>query len=326
MYKKITELLPFQHPRRDTRSLPKVSLVVVVYDMVAQAEKTIASMLPEYQLDVSLSDYEVIIVENESPNVMLREFLDTLPENFHYYLRKNAEVSPGPAVNFGADRARGENICVLIDGARMLTPGVIKNIILGHRLSDKSVVSISGYHLGDKLQQEAVDSGYGYETERELLASIRWPEDGYRLFEVSCLNASTRQGFFMPISESNCISIPRHMWEHMNGFDARFDLRGGGLINLDFYKRACEYPGAQHVILPGEGTFHQFHGGVTTGGQDTVARSAYIEASYEQYRQLKGTEYSCPDTRPLYLGEMPAEAQRFMAFSARMAIDSGELQ
>ena len=198
----------------------------------------------------------------------------------------------------------------------------MKNIILGHEICDSAVVSVPGYHLGHELQQEAVASGYDTAAERRLLESIRWPQDGYRLFEISCLNASSALGFFLPNSESNCISISRKLWEGLGGYDTRFDLRGGGLINLDFYKRACEHPGIKHVILPGEGTFHQFHGGVTTGGQDMAARDAYIEASNRQYRQLRGSEYENPRTTPIFLGEIHEQVQRFVLYSARIAVES----
>lgn len=301
---------------------PRLSNIVIVHDMVDQAENTVRSLLHEYQLDVSPEDYEVIIVENESANLMRPEFIASLPTNFSYHLRKSAAPSPGPAINYGVSRASGENICILIDGARMLTPGVIKNIILAHEISKSTVVSIPGYHLGHELQQEAVSAGYDTASERSLLASIGWPESGYRLFEISCLNASSALGFFLPNSESNCISLPRKLWDDLGGYDERFDLRGGGLINLDFYKRACEHQGTQHVILPGEGTFHQFHGGVTTGGQDMAARDRYIEASNRQYRQLRGGEYENPRTTPIFLGEIHDEVQRFVLYSAKLAIQS----
>ncbi len=301
---------------------PKLSKIVIVHDMVSQAENTVRSLFDDYQTGVSADEYEVIIVENESQNLMRPEFIASLPANFNYYLRKNAEPSPGPAINFGVSKARGDNICILIDGARMLTPGVVKNIILAHQISKSAVVSIPGYHLGHELQQEAVSSGYDTASERALLESIGWPENGYRLFEISCLNASSALGFFLPNSESNCISLPRALWESLGGYDTRFDLRGGGLINLDFYKRACEHAGIQHIILPGEGTFHQFHGGVTTGGQDMRARDAYIEASNRQYRELRGGEYLNPRTTPIFLGEMHEEVQRFVLLSAKLAIES----
>ena len=177
-----------------------------------------------------------------------------------------------------------------------------------------------GYHLGDELQQKAVESGYNSLIERQLLKSINWPENGYRLFEISCLNGSSGLGFFLPNSESNCISISRFLWDTLGGYDERFDLDGGGLINLDFYKRACEFPSAQHIILFGEGTFHQLHGGVTTGGKDDTARAMYIEASNRQYCKLRGADYVSPRTNPLFLGNYSPQIQRFLKYSAEMAI------
>lgn len=311
-------------PARDRA--PVLSCVVIVHDMMDQAENTVKSLLCDYQRDIRPQEYEVIIVENASPRAMRQDFIKSLPGNFHYYLRENAEPSPGPAINFGVARTSGENICILIDGARMLTPGALKHIILGLGLGDSAVVSVPGYHIGHQLQQEAAASGWDSEHEHHLLQSIAWPQDGYRLFEISCMNASSALGFFLPNSESNCISLSRQLWNELGGYDTRFNLRGGGLINLDFYKRACEHPGIKHVILPGEGTFHQFHGGVTTGGQDTAARSAYIEASNEQYRQIRGEDYENPRTTPIFLGEIHQQAQRFLLHSVQMAMqmDSSE--
>lgn len=322
MLEKVTRFLARPEAQLDPAPAPVISNVVIVHDMVDQAENTIRSLFVDYQRDVAAHQYEVVIVENESPNLMRQEFIRSLPGNFQYFLRRNAEPSPGPAINFGVSKTRGDNICILIDGARMLTPGALKNIIQGHEICDSAVISVPGYHLGHELQQEAVASGYNSTTERRLLESISWPEDGYRLFEVSCLNASSALGFFLPNSESNCISIPRQIWEDLGGYDTRFNLRGGGLINLDFYKRACEHPGVKHVILPGEGTFHQFHGGVTTGGQDMAARDAYIEASNEQYRELRGCEYENPRTTPIFLGEIHEQVQRFVLYSAQIAVES----
>ena len=293
-----------------------VSFVVIVYDMPQQAENTVRSLLPDYQLDVSGREYEIIIVENASPNLLRPAFLDGLPDNVRYFLREQPEPSPAEAINYGASQARGEHICVMIDGARMLTPGVVRSILMGHRMLDNAVVTVPGYHLGRELQQQAVNSGYSMERERELLASIAWPEAGYRLFDIACFSGSSAPGLFLPNSESNCISLRRGLWQTLAGCDARFDLRGGGLINLDLYKRACEHPGVQHVIALGEGTFHQFHGGVTTGGQSRELREAYIEQSRAQYRTLRGEEFVSPMTRPVYLGEIPAQAQKFVHCSA----------
>ena len=318
MLKQVKQLLGKVEAPLAVPASPLISIIVIVYDMPAQAENTINSLRVDYQQDVEASDYEVILVENESANLVSPEFIKTFPSNFRYVHRKEAESSPVEAINYGASLARGSHICLMIDGARMLTPGVVKNIILGHRLHDRAVVSIPGYHLGHELQQEAVKTGYGVQTERALIESIGWPKNGYRLFDISCFSGSSAPGFFLPNSESNCLSIPREIWSALGGCDARFNLRGGGLTNLDLYKRACEYPGVQHVIVPGEGTFHQFHGGVTTGGENERATEAYMDSSKEQYRELRGQEYECPETNPVFLGQFPVQAQRFLHYSCEM--------
>lgn len=301
---------------------PRVSIVVIVYDMPLQAEKTLQSLTPQYQEGVSERDYEVIVVENESANTLNPEFLRTLPDNFSYHLRAEREPTPVHAINHGAGLSRGNCICIMIDGARMVTPGVVRNILRGHRLHKKAIVTVPGYHIGDQLQQEAVDHGYGVEEDQALIRSIGWPLEGYRLFDIACFSGSCVPGFFRPNSESNCISIPRDIWAALGGLDTRFNLRGGGLVNLDLYKRACEFPGIEHVVLLGEGTFHQFHGGVTTGGEARARREAFIEEIKAQYEKIRGKPYQSPQTTPLFLGELPRQVLRFVQASAEALLET----
>lgn len=153
------------------------------------------------------------------------------------------------------------------------------------------------------------------------MRSIAWPDNGYRLFEIACFSGSCAHGFYLPHSESNCISMPREIWNNLGGYDVQFDMRGGGLVNLDLYKRACEYPGITHIFLHGEGTFHQFHGGVTTGGEDSTARQKFIDAIREQYKQIRGENFSSPETNPLYLGELTDSAQPFVHTSSNKKME-----
>lgn len=295
---------------------PALSIVVILYDMPLQAEKTLYSLSAEYQQGVSESDYEVIVVENESDNHLSRKLVASLPKNFSYHLRAEREPTPVHAINHGVGISRGRYVCVMIDGARMVTPGVVRNILRGHRLSDKAVVTVPGYHIGDQLQQEAVDDGYGVAEDEALISSIGWPANGYGLFDIACFSGSCAAGFFRPNSESNCISIPRDIWAGLGGMDTRFNLRGGGLVNLDLYKRACEFPGVEHVVLLGEGTFHQFHGGVTTGGEARDVRARLIEDMQRQYERIREEPYRSPQTRPVFLGELPRQVLKFVHSSA----------
>lgn len=307
-----------------TTSVPmgglELSIIVIVYDMPLQAKRTLQSLSPQYQEGVSQRDYEVIVVENQSTNNMDRDFLASLPGNFSYHLRAEREPTPVHAINHGVGISRGRHICIMIDGARMITPGVIKNILRGHRLQEKSVVTVPGYHIGERVQQDAVEEGYSVEEDQALIESVGWPLDGYRLFDIACFSSSCDPGFFLPNSESNCISVPRDIWAMLGGMDTRFNLRGGGLVNLDLYKRACEFTGAQHVMLMGEGTFHQFHGGVTTGGELPEVREQLMHSMNEQYEEIRGEPYRSPQSTPTYLGEMPSQVLRFVQHSVKTAL------
>jgi hypothetical protein len=246
--------------------------------------------------------------------------------NFRYFLREETRPTPVFAVNFGAAAARGRTIGIMIDGARLLTPGAVRSILMARRMDERAVVAIPGYHLGDQLQQDALAAGYDSRTEAALLERIGWPRDGYRLFEVACFSGTSRPGFFRFPGESNCLCMSRTIWEAVGGCDERFDLPGGGQVNLDLYKRVVERDDTLLVTLIGEGCFHQFHGGVTTG-TGSEARRALIDAQVEQYRKLRGRKYKNPRVRSVTLGLVPDAALKFVDQSVRRALEEiGEIE
>ncbi len=227
-----------------------------------------------------------------------------------------------PAANFGARKCRGEMLAMMIDGARMASPGLVRALLDAGRLGADTVVAVPGYHLGDRLQQEALRHGYDEAREARLLASIGWPADGYRLFNIACLSGSCRDGPLLPFAESNCLAMHRPLWRALGGIDPRFTETGGGQANLDLYKRACEWPGTELVIAHGEGTFHQFHGGVTTGTRG-AERERHMRNHSEQYRRLRGEHFSKPARRGRLFGRLHPSAARFLELSIEVAQRQG---
>jgi glycosyltransferase involved in cell wall biosynthesis len=106
--------------------LPKLSIVVVCYEMAAQIKNTLQSLLPPYQRNVSIDDYEIILMDNGSAK-MLDEGTRKISLNLNYvYLSPDeASPSPAPAMNRGVALSRAPVPCLMIDGARLLTPGVL---------------------------------------------------------------------------------------------------------------------------------------------------------------------------------------------------------
>ncbi|HVU03178.1 MAG TPA: hypothetical protein VHE30_15565 [Polyangiaceae bacterium] len=295
---------------------PLLSLVVVVYDMPEQAARTLHTLSARYQRGVAENDYEIVVVENASPRLLGEERARAAGGNVRYFLRDTDERSPVFAVNFGANQARGATLGVLVDGARLLTPGVVRLALLVGRAAPGAVLSVPGYHLGSELQQKSVDSGYDLATESALLQRIRFPEDGYRLFEIACFSGSCAAGFFLPYAESNCVVVPRRLFEELGGYDEGFVRAGGGYSNLDFYRRVLERDDVTLFVTPGEGTFHQLHGGITTGGTRGKEREDLMASFVEEYRAVRGVPYEVPKRRGMLLGEIPESARRFVVESA----------
>ena len=299
---------------------PSVSIVVVVYRMKDQAMKTLESLTDAYQCGISRDKYEVVIVENPSDQMLDSHSVCALGPQFRYYSMDNISASPVAAVNFGIENCRAPFIGLMIDGARLLTPGVLHYALQAYAITENAIVAVPGYHLGKKLQQLSAGSGYDKHVEEELLESIHWPENGYALFKVSCFSGSCAGGFFRPIAESNCLFAPAMVLRKLGGCDPGFTSAGGGYVNLDLYRRLCEEPETTLFMLPGEGTFHQFHGGVTTSKQygDVVSLQQQMLAEYEN---LRGKKYRVPDVSAIFLGEIGLEVMPFVMSSAQQAIN-----
>jgi len=288
--------------------------------MPEQAKRTLYSLSGAYQRHINVADYEVIVVENMSDHMLTREIVRGFGSNFTYYPREETSPSPVGAINFGVQKATGKLVGIMVDGARMVTPGVVRYVLMAHQITPNAVVSVPGYHLGDTLQQEMGASGYNEFIEENLLKQIDWPKDGYRLFEIACFSGTCAGGFLKPIGESNCFCLPKNLYLKAGGCDPRFDLPGGGFINLDLYRRFCDMEETTLFILPGEGTFHQYHGGVTTSVSTDSDRSALIEKLRDQYLDIRGEKFSPPQKKAIYLGTIAESAQRFVRSSSEQAI------
>jgi hypothetical protein len=284
---------------------PRLSIVVVAYDIARELPRTLRSLSVGYQRDVTAEDYEVIVVDNgSSPPIDEAELRDQ-PGQFRLLRVEDASPSPVPAINLGLRAARGEVIGAMLDGARLVSPGLVRLVLAGSQVHPRTGIVTLGWYLGYDFQRYALDAAWTKADEDRLLEGIGWPADGYRLFEVSTLDESSVDGWFGPVVESNALFLPAEVWRELGGFDERFTMPGGGLVNHDALRRAAELEGLRWVVLLGEGTFHQLHGGIATNVtpaeiDDSMARWAH------EYETIRGHEVHAPFLRdPVFLGAIP---------------------
>ena len=289
-----------------------LSVIVVLFNMQREAPRTLYTLSALYQTRVSEEDYEVIVVDNGSIHPMSEEQVKSFGNNFRYLLCSDpAEPSPCKAINIAVGHAEGEYVGVMIDGARMASPGLIRNAIDALRLYDQSIVATLSWHLGPKAQSLSILDGYCQDTEDRLLDAIDWKGNGYRLFNASSFAWSSACGYFGNILESNAFFMSKSFYGALEGFDEKFRLPGGGMANLDFYKRACEFANTNVILLFGEGTFHQVHGGVATN----AISSDYIESASFDYCTIRGMKYSPPRNSAILFGRPSPETYPWIGLS-----------
>lgn len=280
-----------------------LSIVVVCYQMERELPRTLISLCPRYQRGITNEEYEVILVDNGSIRPPVTDDFAHLDLDFDLTILHTDDPSPSPvaAVNRGINLACGSHIGVFIDGARILSPGLLAGARDALRSHPRAVVGTRGRYLGYGYQRDAIQQGYDEAVEDRLLTSVEWPLDGYRLFKVSVLDESSGAHWFDRIVETNSLFMSRGMWAELNGFDEAFQAPGGGLVNLDTWVRACELPGAVPTVLLGEATFHQVHGGIATNGP-----MENVEGFFADYRQVRGRDFEFPTRRPRLFGNFVA--------------------
>ena len=292
-----------------------ISVVVILFNMEREGRRTLYSLSTRYQTGIRNTDYEVIVVDNGSNPPFPSAYLESLGGNFRYVYVEDARPSPASAINLGVRQSRGEYVCIMIDGARMLTPGMLGYAVRAIRAFEHPIVTSPSWHLGPDLQRRAIKNGYSKEVEDALLARIGWPSDGYRLFEIATPAASSKDGWFLPMGDSTCLFITRRDYDRIGGCDERFDAPGGGHLSRDTYRRASALEDRELVVLLGEGTFHQLHGGISTNVPEE--RFADDERAWTaQYMALRGEPHTRLAKTAHYLGHIPPQARQALLVSA----------
>lgn len=295
---------------------PRLSVVVIAYRMPEQLLNTVYTLSAHHQRQVREQDYEIIVIENRSDRCVDTQRLLALGNNIRYQCREESGVSPAAAINAGLSLCRAPFVGLLIDGARMVTPRIIDCALMAERVDPDALVAVPGYNLGPELHHLARD--YNETAEQELLATTGWKENGYRLFDIANISEANPRGVFQPFMECNCLFTSRANWQRIGGADEAFQFAGGGGLNLHIYRSLGVLAETNHFfVLPGEGSFHQYHGGVSTQKRDD--RETSLQSPRDQLEHYWNGKFKGLEREPLLLGAVDAHAQKFLQYASERA-------
>jgi glycosyltransferase involved in cell wall biosynthesis len=298
----------------------KLSVILIAYDMAREIPRTLQSLSRSYQQDAQDLTYEILLVDNGSPVPLSESAWSHIDAPVRLIRVQDALSSPARAINIALDQAAGEIVCLMIDGAHVLTPGVFKMALSSYQAYENAVVAIRYFYLGMQEQTVSIANGYNQNVEDQLLEKIQWPNDGYRLFEIGTAlrSGASRLSWLNRMFEANCLFLRRSLFRDQGGADERFDYPGGGFLNLDIFKRAVEAPGVTPVQLIGEGSFHQVHGGITTNSHG-MEREAQLDKYRAQFAKIRGQGQVTSKVQLTYMGHMPTQASNITAVERRRA-------
>jgi len=111
--------------------------------------------------------------------------------------------------------------------------------------------------------------------------------------------------------ESNCVFMHRALFEALGGYDERYCHPGGGMVNIDFFRRAVAAAETVFTLL-GEGHFHQTHGGASTGLARTKRAEVVREWRAEYQRLSRPLDPNPPAYEPILVGHLPKQCARWM--------------
>lgn len=291
-----------------------LSVVVIFFNMRRESQRTLYSLSREYQKNMSNISYEVIAIDSGSTEPLDEKLVKSFGNNFRYVYFDTSVPSPCKALNYGAQVARGKWITVCVDGARILSPGILYYSTIASRIYNNPFIYTLSMHIGSKPQNYLAEENYSQQDEDILMNSVNWKQDGYSLFDISSVALSSGNGYFSKLNESNCITLPRSAYQQVGGFDERFKSAGGGLTNLDFFNRLNESNDMNPVMLLGEGTFHQFHGGTAT---NVPIKDHPWKKMEEEYNLIAGKPYYPYHRKPVYFGDVHPKCYHLFGYSEK---------
>jgi cephalosporin hydroxylase len=305
-----------------------LSVIVVFYNMRREAPRTLHSLSRAYQEGIDGASYEVIAMENGSAEdqklgaALVRDFG---PEFRYIDLGGDASPSPVHALNRGIAASRGRNLALMIDGAHVLTPGVLRFGLQGLATYGPAIVATQQWYVGPGQQGDAMGNGYDQAYEDRLFQRIQWPSNGYRLFEIGHFVGD--RDWLDGVWESNCMFVSRAQLEQVGGFEERFTVPGGGYANLELYERLGSSPDVTVCSIIGEGSFHQVHGGTTTNQAEAEERRTRVFGYAQHYKELRGRAFRGAGKPIHFVGRITTGAARRTKprrLSARVFADAAE--
>ena len=148
-----------------------LAIVVNFFNNRREALNSLYSLTRAYQVDSQDLDYQVIALDNGSTEPLSDADVRSFGPQFHYRYVPTRSVSPVEAINEACRGAAADWLMIIIDGAHILTAGVLALTQVAFRRFASPFVATVPFQLGATKQNFSVQAVYNQQQEDQLLAA-----------------------------------------------------------------------------------------------------------------------------------------------------------
>ncbi len=223
------------------------SIIVPTRDRLEQLRRCVDSI----RRKTSYSNYEIIIVDNQSVEKSTREYLDSLGDDPRIsVIRHDAEFNFSVINNLAADRARGDYLVFLNNDTEMIEAGWLEAMLELMQIPGVAVVGAKLLYPDDTVQHAGVVLWH-CGAAGHLHSRLPRAEHGYFGMADSIRNCSAVSGA--------CMMVEKGIFQKLGGFDVSYAV---SYQDVDFCLRVQE-AGHRVVFTPFALLYH--HESASTG-------------------------------------------------------------
>jgi hypothetical protein len=301
--------------RRRADSPGLLSVVVNFFNNRREARNSLFSLTRGYQIDSGNIPYEVIAIDNGSTEPLSEADVRSFGSEFHYRYVPTRSVSPVEAINEAARAAAGDRLMILIDGAHIVTPRVLRLVYETFQRFRAPFIATVPFQLGPMKQNFSVQAGYNQQVEDELLGRSGWRDNGYRLYSAAASFADEGGGWYGQLFESGCFAMRKADYLAMAGSTSGSSPPGADSAISTFSSARWRDRSSNTSFCWAKERSIRF----TAEFPRACPWSAiHGRRFHEEFKRIRGRRFVRIPRRPVFVGETREEAAQAEEFSRRI--------
>lgn len=260
----------------DLYSHPLVSIIIPNKDHVNDLKKCIVSICER----TFYSNYEILIVENNSTEPSIFEYYTQLKKQEHIrIITWKSEFNYSAINNFAVQHAKGDVLVLLNNDIEIISGRWLEEMLMYAQRGDIGAVGAKLYYPNNTVQHAGVIVGIGGVAGHSHKYYDR-DDDGYfgRLKVVQNMSAVT----------AACLMIEKRKFAEVGGLDEGYQV---AFNDVDFCMKLNE-KGYRNVFTPYAEMIH--HESLSRGGEDSPEKIVRFQSEIQRFEKRWGLWYEDP--------------------------------